>query len=126
VARRARRWALATAALALVVATGLDAWALTVSVRELVETPDRFDGRAVTVHGTVASLHRQVSRRGNPYYTFSLSDGLRVVRVFSFGDTACRNGESASMDGKFSRVKTFGGYTFYNEVTGTRILCNSR
>jgi hypothetical protein len=110
-------------AVALVLAAGSPAWALETSVRELVEAPERFDGRRLTVRGTVTNLHRQESRKGSPYYSFSLSDGLRVVRVFSFGDTTCRNGESATVEGTFSRVKKRGGYTFYNEITGKRILC---
>ena len=121
--RRRRRTSVVALAVALVLSLAFAARALEVSVRELVEAPERFDGQAVLVRGTVTRLDRRGSQRSNPYYTFSLSDGLRVVRVFSFGDTACRNGESATVEGTFNRVKKTGGYTFYNEVTGTRILC---
>jgi hypothetical protein len=121
VGRRGRR---PLVGLVLVLVAALPAFAFETTVRELVETPDRFDGKILTVRGTVTNLYRETSRRSNPYYTFSLSDGLRVVRVFSFGDTACRNGESATVEGTFNRVKKTGTYTFYNEVTGKRILCS--
>ena len=59
--------------------------ALDASPNAILTNPDRFDGKSVTIHGTITNLRETVSRRGNPYYTFDLSDGMRTVRVFSFG-----------------------------------------
>ncbi len=59
---------------------------------------------------------------GHSYYTFDLSDGKQAVRVFSFGTALCRGG-AATVEGSFEKVKRQGRYTFYNEVTATRVTC---
>ena len=53
------------------------AHALDVSPREILENPDRFDGRPVTVSGMILNLRETISQKGNPYYTFNLSDNER-------------------------------------------------
>lgn len=88
----------------------------------ILTDPDRFDGHTVTIRGTVTSLQERVSRAGNPYYTFDLSDGRQAVRVFSFGAAPCRAG-AATVEGTFGKIKQQGRYTFYNEVTATRVTC---
>jgi hypothetical protein len=98
------------------------AQAVRTSPSEILADPDRFDGQAVTISGSIANFQERVSRAGNPYYTLDLSDGKRAVRVFSFGKTPCRAGV-ASVEGTFEKVKRQGRYTFYNEVTATRVTC---
>jgi hypothetical protein len=56
------------------------AQAIRTSPSEILGNPDRFDGQAVTISGTVTNLQEQVSRAGRPYYTFDLSDVLRSSR----------------------------------------------
>jgi hypothetical protein len=46
----------------------------------------------------------------------------QAIRVFSFGTAPCRVG-GATVEGSFEKVKRQGRYTFYNEVTATRVLC---
>ena len=40
----------------------------------------RFDGKSVTIRGTITNLRDTVSRLGNRYFTFDLSDGKRAIR----------------------------------------------
>ena len=89
---------------------------------EILANGNRFDGQAITISGTITNFQERVSRAGNPYYTFDLSDGKRAIRVFSFGKAPCRSG-GASVEGRFEKVKRQGRYTFYNEVTATRVTC---
>jgi hypothetical protein len=98
------------------------AGALDASPSAILTNPDRFDGKGVTIRGTITNLRETVSRRGNPYYTFDLSDGTRAIRVFSFGQAACRTG-TATVEGTFSQVKQVGRYTFRNEVTAKHVTC---
>jgi len=98
------------------------AQALRTSPSEILANPDRFDRQAVTISGTVTNLRERVSGAGNAYYTFDLSDGKQVIRVFSFGKAPCRAG-GATVDGTFEKVKRQGRYTFYNEVTATQVTC---
>ncbi len=77
----------------------------------------------LSLRGNVVNLQRRVSAKGNAYFTFDLSDGAGLVRVFSFGQTPCKPGDEAAVDGQFDQVKRGGRYTFRNEVTGTRVVC---
>ena len=95
---------------------------LNASPREILKNPERFDGQAVTTRGTVTNLQERVSGKGNPYYTLDLTDGRAAIRIFSFGTSPCRTG-AATVEGTFAKVKQQGRYTFYNEVTATRVMC---
>jgi len=119
--RLGRRAAL-LAALWLAVAIVQPAGALDATPSAILANPDRFDRQAVTIQGTVTNLRETVSRRGNPYYTFDLSDGTRAIRVFSFGKAACRVGV-ATVEGTFEKVKQVGRLTFHNEITATQVTC---
>jgi hypothetical protein len=100
------------------------AHAVNTAPSEILTIPHRFDSQVVTLSGTIANLRERVSQRGNPYYTFNLSDGKQAVRVFSFGKAPCRSG-SATVGGTFEKVKRPGRYTFYDEVTATRVTCRT-
>jgi hypothetical protein len=89
---------------------------------EILASPERFDGRLVTISGTISNVQERISRAGNPYYTGDLSDGKQSIRVFSFGRSSCRGGQ-ATVDGTFNTVTRQGNYTFYNEIAATRVAC---
>ncbi len=77
----------------------------------------------MTLGGAVTNLNQRVSQRGNAYHTFDLQDATGRMRVFSFGQAPCPEGRQAAVDGTFETVKRVGGYTFYNEVTASRVIC---
>jgi hypothetical protein len=93
------------------------------SPSELLANPDRFDGQAVTLQGTVEKFREKVSPDGAPYFKFRLSDEQTGVRVFSFGRSPCRNGMQATVDGIFEKVNRLGPRTHYNEIAATRVKC---
>jgi hypothetical protein len=106
------------------------AWVLTVPVQAfnatagaILAAPERYDKQAVTLNGALTNLNQQVSQRGNAYYTFDLQDATGRIRVFSFGQAPCPEGGQAAVDGTFETVKRVGDYTFYNEVTASRVTC---
>lgn len=105
------------------VLVGAQAWALDTSPSAILADPDRFDKQPISLRGTVTHLRKRVSARGNAYYTFDLSDGRQAVRVFSFGDTSCRDGMTATVEGEFLKVKQQGRYRFYNEVDASKVEC---
>jgi hypothetical protein len=119
--RLARSWALFLLAAWLLAPSPLQAFNATAGA--ILAAPERYDKQAVTLGGAVTSLSQRVSRRGNPYYTFDLQDATGRIRVFSFGQAPCSEGRQALVDGTFATVKRVGGYTFYNEVTATRVVC---
>ena len=119
--RRLQRILLAALCL-LVLATPTSAQVVNTSPSDILANTDRFDAQTVTIRGTVTNLQERVSRAGNPYYTLDLSDGKQAIRIFSFGTAPCRSG-TATVEGGFAKVKQQGRYTFYNEVTATRVMC---
>jgi len=113
---------LATLCCLLALATSAPSQVVNASPSDILANPDRFDGQPVTIRGTVTNLQERVSRAGNPYYTLDLSDGKQAIRVFSFGTAPCR-ADAATVEGSFAKIKRQGRYTFYNEVTATRMFC---
>jgi hypothetical protein len=97
--------------------------ALDTSPSAILADPNQFDGQPVTLRGTVTNLRGRISARGNAYYTFDLDDGKQAIRVFSFGESACKNGQIAAVEGQFLKVKQQGRYRFYNEVDARRVEC---
>jgi DNA polymerase III alpha subunit len=85
--------------------------------------PERYDNNVVTLGGSVTNLQQRVSQRGNPYYTFVLRDTTGRIRIFSFGQAQCPEGRHAVVEGTFERVKRVEEYTFYDEVTASRVTC---
>jgi len=106
----------------LSVTSSASAQLVNTSPSEILGSARRFDGEAVTISGTITNLQERVSHAGNRYYTFDLSDGKQAIRVFSFGSAPCRVG-GATVEGTFEKVKRQGRYTFYNEVTATKVTC---
>jgi DNA polymerase III alpha subunit len=106
----------------LALATSASSQVVNTSPTAILGDRDRFDGQTVTMSGAVTNIQERVSRAGNPYYTLDLSDGKQAIRVFSFGAAPCRAG-AATVEGTFAKVKQQGQYTFYNEVTATKVAC---
>ncbi len=91
------------------------------SLRALVENPDQFDGKVVSVVGTVAAYRESVSEVGNPFTTFRLSDGDASVAVFIWNKQGLSNGQKVRVTGAFAKVKHLGTVTFDNEIQAHRI-----
>ncbi len=99
------RVAIAVALVLVAPALGpLPASAVDLSPSEILADPDRFDGRSVTVRGTVTELREL----GNAYFSFDLTDGERAIRVLSSGTPACGSGAAAAVQGVFQKVKREG------------------
>ncbi len=90
---------------------------------EILKDPDKFDGKTVTITGTVLNLRTTVSRKGNAYYAYDLRSGDVAIRVFSFGKPVCAEGVTATVEGRFTKVKRVSGRTFYNEVEARTTRC---
>ena len=97
--------------------------ALQSSPTEILGNPDRFDGQLVTISGTLTNLQPRVSQRGNTYFTVELSDGRTSITVFKFGEPPCRAGTTATVEGRFQKVKQVGRYEFRNQVDAMKITC---
>ncbi len=91
------------------------------SIRALVQNPDQYDGKVVSVAGTVGAYRESVSDAGNPFTTFRLSDGDASVAVFIWNKQGLSNGQKVRVTGTFAKVKHVGTYTIDNEIQANRI-----
>lgn len=97
------------------------AYSQAVSIGALLESPERYDGRVVTVSGVIAVYRERASRAGNAYTTFRLQEGGASVAVFVWGHRGLRDGVRVRVTGVFQRVRRVGPFTFYNEIEAQRI-----
>ena len=100
----------------------LSAQAAPLSVSGLLADPDRFNGRPVTVRGSMSNLRESVSRRGTRRYTFDLSDGVETAHVISFQKPPCQSG-TAMVEGIFERVRMVKASYSFEEVTARNVAC---
>ena len=84
------------------------------SPSELLGNPGLFDGKPITISGTVLNLRAGGSAVGKGYYTFDLSDGTEAVRVVAMGRARCKVGRT-TVDGTYERVK--------QQITATWVRC---
>jgi hypothetical protein len=61
----------------------------------------------------------RISRKGNAYYSFTLSDEGQELHVFSFGTRDLSDGNRVRVTGTYRTEKYVSGRTFYNEIDCT-------
>ncbi len=91
------------------------------TVRMLVQDPGRYDGKVVTVVGTIASYRERASDSGTPYATFRLTDGDASVTVFIWNKHNLSNGRKVRVTGAFAKARSVGTVPFDNEIQAHRI-----
>jgi len=92
------------------------------TVSEIINNPDKYHLKTVQVKGEVLDVKHKVSKRGNPYTVFVLSDGKKSLNVFTFGTPEINVGDKVKVEGIFYKVKYVGRYTFYNEIDASKGL----
>jgi len=65
-----------------------------VTISEILSNPDKYHLKTVLVKGEVLDVKHKVSKRGNPYTIFALSDGTSAIKIFTFGTPEINRGES--------------------------------
>lgn len=87
-------------------------------VVDLLDNPTKFDGKSVSVSGTVKKFKAKESKAGNKYFTFDLIQEDETVHVYGQGelDPAPKNGDKVELTGKFAKLKKVGDLEFKNEI----------
>ena len=80
---------------------------------QILGHPPSYDGKRVTVSGTVRHVLAQTTRRGKDYTTFELCDDV-CMKVFLWGHPRLREEQRQSISGKFETIKRVDAYTFEN------------
>lgn len=85
---------------------------------EILQSPDKYDGKMVQVEGRVMRPNFKTSRKGNAYTTFKVADWQNnALSVFSFGTLPIEQGDTVKVMGRFQKVKQVPPhFTFYNEI----------
>jgi len=90
-----------------------------VTISEILSNPDKYHLKTVLVKGEVLDVKHKVSKRGNPYTVFAVSDGTSAIKIFTFGTPEINRGDRVKVKGIFYKVRYVGRYTFYNEIDAT-------
>ena len=110
------------AALVLLCALTVDGHAdPAVTVQALVQNPNRYDGKVVTVVGTIAAYRERASDSGHPYTVFRLRDGEASVTIFTWTRYRLGNGDKVRVTGTFVRARPAGTVSSDNEIQAYRI-----
>ncbi len=72
-----------------------------VPVATILAVPETFEGRQVTVRGTVVKAKRDVFPNGRPYHTLSVGVGETVLTVFSWSPPSAKAGDRVEAMGVF-------------------------
>lgn len=85
------------------------------SIDAIVANPTTFDGKHVSVHGTVADVKQKTSRKGNDYTLFDVCES-KCVHVYAHGHVGVTDGAIVTVGGTFAAVKQLGSYTITNQI----------
>jgi hypothetical protein len=86
------------------------------AIAQLVKNPSAYDGKHVSVSGSVKHLQREVSPDGRAFVIFSLCVTSACVNVFGLGSSVLRDNQVIAVQGTFNAVKVFGGYKFHDAI----------
>lgn len=91
-----------------------------VTVQALLNNGKQYDGKQVVLVGVASKLKQKVSKKGNAYYTFRISDGKQSVSVFGYGNAPAKEGDKVRVTDKFAVEKRVGYATYRNEIDVTK------
>ena len=86
------------------------------TIAQLMNDPSAYDGKHVSVSGTVKHLQQEVSTNGQPFVIFALCSTISCVHVFGWGSPNLRNDRVIMVQGTFAAVRHFAGYTFHKGI----------
>jgi hypothetical protein len=97
--------------------------AIGATIDEILADKNSYDGKEVSVSGTVsADLKLKTSKDGKDYTTFSLlGDSGRRIKVFIWGKFQLQGGQKVRVTGIYRKVMKVGKYTFRNGIEAKKI-----
>jgi hypothetical protein len=79
----------------------------------ILSHPSSYDGKRLTVSGTLKNALAETTREGKDYTTFDLCNDT-CMKVFLWGRPKLREGQRQSVSGTFETRKHVGPYTLEN------------
>jgi hypothetical protein len=92
------------------------------TVEDIMNKGDSYDGRKVTVKGTVSNLKFETLEVGKTYTTFLLvgKSGGRV-KVTASGTLKLKPGQEVQVKGVYRKVRTTARRNYYNEIEASKV-----
>ena len=92
--------------------------AIETTIKEIVADKNSYDGKEVSVSGTVsANLKFKTIKGGKDYTTFSLlGDSGGRINIFIWGKLKLQGGQKVRVTGIYHKVMRVGQSTFRNEI----------
>src|SRR4030043_345868 len=96
--------------------------AMETTVDKILADKNSYDGKEVSVSGTVSGVKFKTSKGGKDYTTFTLigEPGGRL-KVFIWGKLKLHGGQKVGVTGKYYKVQKVEKYTFRNQIEATDI-----
>jgi len=96
--------------------------AIETTITEVSGNRELYDGKEISVLGTVANLRLKTSKAGNDYTTFSIKgDTGDSINVFIWKHRKLKEGQKVRVTGMYRKAKKVGRYTFNNEIEATEV-----
>jgi len=93
--------------------TNPDAFAQSFDPAQILRHPQSYDGKRLTVSGTMRHVFAQTTRQGKDYTTFDLCDGA-CIKVFVWGHPRLRENQRQTVSGRFEIMKHVEAQTLAN------------
>jgi lipopolysaccharide export LptBFGC system permease protein LptF len=96
--------------------------AIEITTEKIVTDKDSYDGKEVSVEGSVSNLKFKTSKGGNNHTTFVLvgESGSRI-NVFIWGRLKLKPGQKVRVTGLYRKVKKVPRHTYYNEIEASEV-----
>jgi hypothetical protein len=96
--------------------------AIETTIKEIVADKDSYDGKEVSVTGTVSTPRFRASRHGEPYMTFPLlGDSGSRINILFWGEIKLKTGKKIKAQGIFRKIMEMGKYTFRDVIETSKI-----
>ncbi len=89
-----------------------------VKITELLEKAESYHEKAVKTAGRVEAFQQRVSKKGNAYFVFKLTEKESTVNVFGIGtlEKVPKKGDLVEVTGTFRNQKKVGDTVYKNEI----------
>jgi hypothetical protein len=94
-----------------------------VTIAELLKSPEKYDGKIVTLTGKAVKFQQKTSKAGNDYFTLKLlgKDDDERVSIYGRGEQKeLKDDTVIEVTGKFAKEKKVGTVTYKFEVDVTK------
>lgn len=96
--------------------------AMDTTAEKIITKKDSYDGKKVTVKGTISNLKFKTANVKDDYTTFILvgESGGRI-NVFIWGSLKLQPGQKVQVTGRYRKVRRWAQRNYYNEIEASEV-----